>query len=60
MSARNLWTTVTVLVLAMMLPAPRAVGQTSTTGVVTGVVADPSGAVVPKAESNWPTWRPTL
>jgi hypothetical protein len=39
--------TALVLALAAM---PVAFGQTSTTGVVGGVVTDPSGAVVPKAE----------
>jgi hypothetical protein len=38
-----------VTILAVVLLATRAMGQTSTTGVVAGVVADPSGAVVPKA-----------
>src|SRR5260370_34163590 len=49
MSTRNVWIVFAVAVLAVMLLAPRAMGQTSTTGVVAGVVADPSGAVVPKA-----------
>src|SRR5437899_1701054 len=45
MSKRHVWILFAIAVLA----APRSMGQTSTTGVVAGVVADPSGAVVPKA-----------
>src|SRR5260370_8416047 len=30
--------------------SPRALAQTSTTGALAGVVTDPSGAVVPKAD----------
>ena len=37
-------------VCAMTLLAPGAAAQTPTTGAVAGVVLDPSGAVVPKAE----------
>ena len=49
MRKRHVWILFAVGVLAAVLAAPRAMGQTSTTGVVAGVVADPSGAVVPKA-----------
>jgi hypothetical protein len=38
------------LLLVLTLWAPEAAAQTSTTGAVVGVITDPTGAVVPKAE----------
>ncbi|HTS26540.1 MAG TPA: carboxypeptidase-like regulatory domain-containing protein [Bryobacteraceae bacterium] len=46
---RRGWTLVAAILWAAVL-APCLPAQTSTTGAVTGVVTDPSGAVVPKAE----------
>ena len=49
MSHKYPWMLFVVVCVAALLVVRNAVGQTSTTGVVAGVVTDPSGAVVPKA-----------
>ena len=47
MTQRN---TCILLIAALSILAASAISQTSTTGVVTGTVMDPSGAMVPKAD----------
>jgi Carboxypeptidase regulatory-like domain len=44
------WTTILVVLWATFAMAPAIVAQTATAGAVVGVVTDPTGAVVPKAE----------
>jgi len=46
---RYAWILFAAVVLVVLALAPGALAQTSTTGVVAGVVTDPSGAIVPKA-----------
>jgi hypothetical protein len=50
MTTRSAWTSLWIACLAVLALAHFAAAQTSTTGVVTGSVADSTGAVVPKAE----------
>ena len=50
MNNRNLWMLFATVLCAVSIMPPRAVAQTSTTGVLAGTIEDASGAVVPKAQ----------
>jgi hypothetical protein len=50
MTSRSLGISLAATILIISALATGAMAQTSTTGVVTGVVTDPTGAVVPKAD----------